>query len=132
MKYIALSDNLTIANQTRRKIPTVSWVAIKNAILGKDYELSLVFPDKKTATELHKDWKDKSGPANILSFPLEKNVGEIFISLDQAKTQCVLFDRDYENYLAFLFIHGCAHLLGHTHGNNMESFEKKIRLQFDI
>ncbi len=132
MTHTYLSDNLTITNQTRTKIPVIPFVEIKNAILGKNYELSLVFPNKKTATELHEDWKDKSGPANILSFPLEKNVGEIFISLDQAKTECKKFDRAYENYVAFLFIHGCAHLLGHTHGTAMEAFEKKIRAKFKI
>jgi rRNA maturation RNase YbeY len=132
MTIEVFSDNLTITNQTRTKIPVIPFVEIKNTILGKNYELSLVFPNKKTATELHEDWKDKSGPANILSFPLEKNVGEIFISLDQAKTECKKFDRAYENYVAFLFIHGCAHLLGHTHGTAMEAFEKKIRAKFKI
>ena len=105
---------------------------IKDTILGKRYELSLVFPNKKNATELHLDWKEKDGPVNILSFPLEKNVGEIFISLDQAKTECKNFDRDYENYVAFLFIHGCAHLKGYTHSNSMEAYEKKIRTKFKI
>ena len=132
MTYETLSDNLVISNETRTKVPVVSYVEIKNAILGKKYELSLVFPNKKTATELHLDWKDKSGPASILSFPLDKNLGEIFISLDAAKTECKKFDRDYQNYVAFLFIHGCAHLKGYTHGNTMESYEKKIRAKFNI
>ena len=127
-----LSDNLTISNETRTKIPVLPFVEIKNAILGKKYELSLVFPNKKTATDLHIEWKGKEGPVNILSFPLEKNEGEIFISLDQAKTECKNFDRNYENYVAFLFIHGCAHLKGHVHGNPMEAYEKKIRAKFKI
>jgi len=127
-----LSDNLTISNETRTKIPALPFVEIKNAILGKKYELSLVFPNKKTATDLHIEWKGKEGPVNILSFPLDKNEGEIFISLDQAKTECKNFYRSYENYLAFLFIHGCAHLKGYTHGNPMEAYEKKIRAKFKI
>lgn len=127
-----LSDNLVITNETRINIPVVPFVEIKNAILGKKYELSLVFPNKKTATELHEDWKNKPGPVNILSFPIDKNVGEIFISLHQAKTECEKFDRKYDNYVAFLFIHGCAHLKGYTHGNAMEVYEKKIRKKFGI
>lgn len=132
MTQRAPSDNLMISNETRMKPPVVSWLEIKDYILGKNYELSLVFPTKKTATELHLDWKEKSGPANILSFPLEKNLGEIFISLDQAKTECRKFDRAYENYVAFLFIHGCAHLKGYTHGNQMEAYESKVRKKFGI
>jgi rRNA maturation RNase YbeY len=132
MTHETLPNNLTITSETRTKVPTVPWVAIKNAILGKKYELSLVFPNKKTATELHEDWKNKPGPVNILSFPIDENVGEIFISLDQAKTECKNFDRDYENYVAFLFIHGCAHLLGHKHGTEMEKFELTIRKKFKV
>jgi rRNA maturation RNase YbeY len=110
----------------------VPFAKIKNAILGKNYELSLVFPNIATATQLHLDWKNKPGPVNILSFPIDKNIGEIFISLHQAKTECKKFDREYVNYVAFLFIHGCAHLKGHTHGNAMEAYEKKIRSKFKI
>ena len=132
MNPIILNNNLAITNETRTKTPAVNWHEIKDAILGKSYELSLVFPDKKTATELHEDWKNKPGPVNILSFPLEKNLGEIFISLDAAKTECKKFDRTYENYVAFLFIHGCAHLKGHVHGSKMEIFEIKMRKKFGI
>lgn len=132
MRHEFFEHNFSITYETKASAPTLPWVAIKNAILGKKYELSLVFPSKKTAVELHQDWKEKEGPANILSFPIDKQLGEIFISLDQAKKECKNFDRTYENYLAFLFIHGCAHLKGYTHGNAMEQFEKTIRKKFNI
>ncbi len=132
MRHEYLTDNVTLTFETRSQAPVIPWSAIKNSILGKKYELSLVFPSPKTAIELHKDWKEKDGPANILSFPLEKDLGEIFISLNQAKTECKKFERDYENYVAFLFIHGCAHLKGYTHGNEMEKFEITIRKKFNI
>ena len=127
-----LADNLFITNETKLTPPKISWSEIKNTILGKKYELSLVFPTIANATELHLDWKNKPGPVNILSFPVDKNIGEIFISLHQAKNECTKFDRKYENYVAFLFIHGCAHLKGHVHGNEMEKYETKIRKKFNI
>ncbi len=127
-----LADNLFITNETKLTLPKISWSEIKNTILGKKYELSLVFPTIANATELHLDWKNKPGPVNILSFPVDKNLGEIFISLHQAKTECVKFDRTYENYVAFLFIHGCVHLKGYVHGNEMEKYETKIRKKFNI
>lgn len=127
-----LADNLFITNETKLTPPKISWSEIKNTILGKKYELSLVFPTIANATELHLDWKNKPGPVNILSFPVDKNVGEIFISLHQAKTECVKFDRTYENYIAFLFIHGCTHLKGYVHGNEMEKYETNIRKKFNI
>ncbi len=125
-------DNLSITRETKGKLPRLPFLHIKNEILGKNYELSLVFIGRTRAIEMHKDWKSKNDPVNILSFPLSKNEGEIFISLEKARSECKNFDRNYENYLAFLFIHGCVHLKGYAHGNKMEALEKKYRTKFGI
>ncbi len=123
---------LSIIRETTGKLPRLPFLHIKNAILGEDYELSLVFIGRTKAIQMHQDWKSKNDPVNILSFPLSKNEGEIFISLEKARRECVQFDRPYENYLGFLFIHGCVHLKGYTHGSSMEALEKKYRTQFGI
>lgn len=125
-------DNLTITRETLGKLPRLPFLRMKNAILGEDYELSLVFVGRKKAITLHQQWKDKHDPVNILSFPLSKHEGEIIISLEKARHECKKFDRSYENYLAFLFIHGCTHLKGYVHGSQMEREEKKYREQFGI
>lgn len=125
-------DNFTIIRETRGKLPSLPFLHMKNAILGKNYELSLVFVGRNRAITLHKQWKKKDDPVNILSFPLSNNEGEIIISLEKARRECASFERAYENYLGFLFIHGCVHLLGHTHGHTMEKIEKKFREQFSI
>jgi probable rRNA maturation factor len=127
-----LFQNLTITRETTGKLPRLPFLRIKNEILGNDYELSLVFAGRARATKLHKEWKGKSGPVNILSFPLGKNEGEIIISLEQARRECKNFDRDYENYLAFLFIHGCVHLKGFVHGTKMEREEMMWRKKFGV
>ena len=126
------SENFSIHRETKGKLPSLPFADIKKEILGDDYELSLVFIGRNRAIQMHKDWKSKNDPVNILSFPLSKTEGEIFISLEKARTECKNFDRTYHNYLAFLFIHGCAHLKGYVHGNPMETFEKKIRAKFNV
>lgn len=125
-------NNLSIIRETKGKLPSLPFLRIKEAILGKNYSLSLVFVGRKKAIELHKNWKSKEDPVNILSFPFSKQEGEIIISLEKARKECGRFERSYENYLAFLFIHGCAHLKGYTHGNAMETFEKKWRKKFEV
>jgi ssRNA-specific RNase YbeY (16S rRNA maturation enzyme) len=42
------------------------------------------------------------------------------------------FDRTYENFLVFLFIHGLVHLKGYDHGDKMEKVEIKFRKKFNI
>jgi hypothetical protein len=59
-------NNLTITRQTKGGIPNLPFLVIKNDILGKNYDLSLIFPNLKLAEELHITWKKKEGPVNIL------------------------------------------------------------------
>lgn len=125
-------NNLTVVRETQGKLPSLPFLRIKNEILGTDYELSVVFVGRTKAIELHQQWKGKNDPVNILSFPLSSTEGEIIISLEKARSECRAFDRTYENYLAFLFIHGCTHLAGHVHGNKMEAAEKKVREKFKV
>ncbi len=42
------------------------------------------------------------------------------------------FERPYDNFLIFLFIHGCVHLKGYDHGAKMEKVEEKFRKKFKI
>jgi len=112
------------------KIPNLPFIKIKEEILGTDYNLSLVFPTDKLAEKLHKTWKEKDDPANILSFPVGENEGEIFISLTKAKEEYKKTKLTFNNYIKLLFIHGCLHLSGLSHGDIMESKEDELLLRF--
>lgn len=120
----------TITKQTSGEIPLVCYNEIKNAILGKKYELSIVFANTKTSQELNETYKHHTGPANILSFPYSTDSGEIIISLQQVRKHAKSFDHSYTQHLIFLLIHGMLHLLGHTHGHEMEKLEKKYFQKF--
>ncbi len=130
MTTVVEHHNLTIARLTKGGIPNLPFVAIKEAILGKDYELSLVFPDQATSIELHKQWKKKPSPVNILSFPLDENSGEIILTLSQARTEAKKYNQSYHEHLVFLIIHGCLHLKGMTHGAKMEKQERIFYQKF--
>jgi len=105
---------------------------MKEKILGTKYELSLTFIGPKEIHRLNKLYRKVNKPTDILSFPISKNAGEIFICPTVTKKEAVKFERDYKNFLAFLFIHGCVHLLGYDHGPRMEKMEEKYREYFKI
>ena len=105
---------------------------MKDAILGKKYELSLVIVSKSEIKELNEKYRGINKPTDILSFPLSSKEGEIFINLDMAKIEAKKFNRTYENFLGFLFIHGLVHLKGFDHSSTMESIEARFRNKFGI
>ncbi len=126
------NDNFTITNKTKSTLPRVPFANMKDTALGKDYSLSLVFIGEKKSQQLNNEYRGKNKPTNILSFPLDKKSGEIFITMGVAKREAKSFDRKLDNFTAFLFIHGLTHLKGYDHGDTMERAEKKLRQKFGI
>jgi probable rRNA maturation factor len=124
------SSTVSITSISKGKVPSLPFSLVKDSILGKKYDLSLVFADKKTAQNLNIERRGKDYVPNILSFPYGKNFGEIFIHLPTAKKQYKDFEMEYEEYLLFLFIHGCLHLKGMEHSSTMENKERVLLKKF--
>lgn len=124
--------SLTITNTTKGKLPRLPFAKMADAVLGEEYECSLVIVSPKKSRELNREYREKDNSTNILSFPLSEDEGEIFLDLDKAKKEAPLFERSYTNFVGFLFIHGLLHLKGLDHGTKMENAEKKFRKLFNI
>lgn len=121
-----------VVNTTKSKLPSLDFVLMKNKVLGKKYELEVTIVSRKEIQRLNKQYRNIDKPTDILSFPLSKNEGEIYINVEETKKMAKEFERPYENFFAFLFIHGLVHLKGFDHGSTMENIEKKYRKYFDI
>jgi len=126
------TTEFSIKNFTKGTLPNVPFLELKRAVLGKDYELSLVFVGDKRSAKLNMTYRQKPKPTNILSFPISKKSGEIFINLGLAKKQAKKFNRTFSKFVGYLFIHGLFHLKGMQHGLRMENAEKKLRDKFKI
>jgi len=122
----------SINKTIKGKPPRLPFIEIKEAVLGKEYDLSLVFIGDALSKTLNKKHRGKDKSTNILSFPLSKEEGEIFINLKEASRSAKDFDRDDKNFIIFLFIHGLLHLKGFVHSSKMESEEKKIEQKFNL
>ncbi|MFH0804327.1 MAG: rRNA maturation RNase YbeY [Candidatus Zambryskibacteria bacterium] len=105
------------------KIGKIPVEKIKEDILGKRYELSFAFIDKKEIKSLNKKYRKKNEATDILSFPLDKNNGEILICKEVAKTKAKNFGKNFKEYLLFLVIHGMLHLKGMEHSSKMDKYE---------
>lgn len=115
-----------------RTYPKLPYQKIKEDILGKQYQLSLVFTGATRAQRLNKEHRNKSYIPNVLSFPLSEEAGEVFITPVVAKKEAKHFNMSVEGYIGFLFIHALLHLKGFDHGDTMEKAERKYCRKYDL
>jgi probable rRNA maturation factor len=140
--------NLEIINKTKEKINSSLFRKIVKLVLKRARQKSvacLIFASDKEIKKLNQQYRKKNKAANVLSFPAsfkskEKFIlpedekfylGEIVISITQAKKQAKIFSCSLNKKLARLFVHGILHLLGYGHQNRkkrqkMERLEEKI------
>ncbi|MAJ97396.1 MAG: rRNA maturation RNase YbeY [Parcubacteria group bacterium] len=119
-----ISSSFDITHTTQGTLPSVPFEKIKKTILGQSYALSLVLIADTLAKRLNQEYKKRSNPTNILSFPLSETEGEIFLNIRRAKRDAKKFGHTTNQHIAFLFIHGCLHLKGTVHGKKMEKQEE--------
>ena len=118
--------SISIQNKTKRSLPKIRFEKILEEVLGNEYELSLVFVGPSLSQKLNNTYRGKNNPTNILSFPLSKKSGEIFIDLTTASKEFKKFEMSFLKFITYLFIHGLLHLKGMQHGDTMERREKKL------
>jgi probable rRNA maturation factor len=116
--------NLTIIRK-KGSLPPLPYRAMKEKILGKTYDLTIVFCSPQESQDRNKAYRDKDYPTNILSFPLNETSGEIYISLYIVRKDYKKFSMTYTKFLHLLMVHGMLHLKGHDHGSTMEELEDR-------
>lgn len=107
-------------------MPRIPFEAIAKDVLGGHYELSLVVCGDDLATRMNKTYRQKTYSPNVLSFPLEKREGEIFLNVRKAEREAKRASMKTIDRLAHLFVHGCFHLKGEDHGDTMERHESAM------
>ena len=123
-----------ILNKTRSNPPIdgLLFRDIKNRVLGEKFDLSLVFIGSARSRKMNRELRGKDKPANILSFPLSEEMGEMFIDLARSKQEAPAFEETHQQFLIRLFIHGLHHLKGMEHGDEMDTAEEKTRKKFGV
>lgn len=85
---------------------------VKNAILGKKYELSVAYINAHMARQLNRIYRKKDYSADVLAFPLSRHSGEILIRVPVTNQNA-----------QSLVIHALLHLAGYKHGVIMKAKE---------
>ncbi|HLS59604.1 MAG TPA: rRNA maturation RNase YbeY [Virgibacillus sp.] len=118
----------------------------KEEKISEETELSISFVDNQKIKELNRNYRQQNKVTDVISFAMQELVegevgiigetiplvlGDIVISLDQAKVQANEYGHSLERELGFLIIHGLLHLLGYDHMNEEQEevmFKKQNEL----
>jgi len=106
--------------------------AIAQDVLPRNYQLSLVICGDTLARRMNTEYRKKTYAPNVLSFPLSKHEGEIFLNIRKAAREARAEGTTLNKRLALLFVHGCFHLKGLDHGAKMEALEARILRKFKL
>ena len=127
-----------IFNETNEKIEELEFIESYIKFICDKEKLdncifNIIFIDNERIKEINKEYRNIDKVTDVISFALEDNndikydgfrvLGDIYISLDKAKEQAVLYEHSYIRELCFLITHGILHLLGYDH---MEKDEEEV------
>ena len=99
-------------------------------------ELCIKLVDEQTIAELNEQWMDKTGPTDVLAFPMDELrpglvneepeegvLGDLVLCPDIAARQGDAAGHGTEAEIELLTVHGILHLLGYDHAEPVEHAE---------
>lgn len=104
-------------NQTKEN--TNDFENLINNILKKKSrftEMNIIFVGDEEIKRINLEYRNKDYITDVISFPNnKKELGEIFICVNQAKRQSIEYNHSLKREIGFLAVHGYLHLLGYDH-----------------
>jgi len=104
--------------------------------------MQIIFVTQEEIHRLNRTYRNMDKPTDVLSFvnddPMDKSLGDIFISVEQATLQAEEYGHSLDRELGFLAVHGYLHLKGFDHHtkeeekimmNKQEEILKKAKLE---
>lgn len=112
----------------------------------KDVEFNVIIVNNEYIHQLNKDYRKIDRETDVITFALEDDktfnpqkriLGDIYISIDKAKSQSIEYGHSLDRELCFLAVHGMLHLLGYDHMKKEEeeimfNLQEKILDEMDV
>jgi len=110
------------------RLEYIAQAVLAEAGQTKKGDISLIITDDTEIQRLNKSFREINQPTDVLSFSNEyldldtgiPYLGEIIISYPTAESQAIQLGHLVSHELELLLIHGCLHLLGYDHANELE------------
>ena len=124
--------SLTIINHKNHKIDNDLSLKLENAFnlickeenLG-DCSVTLKIVDNEEMEDLNKKYRNKDASTNVLSFTnkdiskkITNELGDIAISYEYVIEESAALNKEYDDHIIHMLIHGIYHILGFDHEND--------------
>jgi len=115
-----------------------------STVTDQEFELTIRLVNTDESQQLNKQFRQKDKPTNVLSFPFEvpdgielNLLGDLVVCVPVVKQEAKEQNKKLFDHWAHMIIHGCLHLLGYDHINDvdadeMEALEIKILADLSI
>ena len=104
--------------------------------LDEDFDVSIAFVDDDAMKNLNRKFRKTNKTTDVLTFPGDGPLlGEIVISVDQARRQAAGEKHSLAIEVRYLVLHGILHALGYDHetdNGEMNALELKIRAKVGL
>lgn len=133
------SSKIEIFNQIGEEIPELETVEklLYSAIEKEKLEginFNIIIVDNEYIHELNRNYRNIDRETDVITFALEDDdsmvlpdsvrvLGDIYISIDKARSQATEYGHSFLREICFLAVHGFYHLLGYDH---MTPEEEKV------
>lgn len=104
------------------------WVDTALDDYEQDTEIVVRIVDEQESAELNEQYRHKSGPTNILSFPVDVPegieldlLGDLVICAPVLEKEALEQDKLLAHHWAHIIVHGVLHLLGYDHIDDDEA-----------
>jgi len=99
----------------------------------ENVEFNIILVDNDYIHTLNKEYRNIDRETDVITFALEDHkdivydnyrlLGDIYISVEKAKSQSIEYGHSFKREICFLAVHGFLHLLGYDH---MKEEEEKV------
>ncbi len=148
METLVINQQKTVdySPELQQVILNVADAGAKIGNISKKTQLSVLIVDNAYINELNLIYRGVNEPTDVLSFSMNELgedepdfdfpgdisiLGDIVISLEQAKKQSIEYRHSLEREVGYLIAHGILHLIGYDHETEdekavMRDFEERI------
>jgi probable rRNA maturation factor len=118
-------DNLEEYIETIKKVLVHGLDKLKTG----DVTFNIIFVNNPYIHELNKNYRNIDRETDVITFALEDDktfnpderiLGDIYISIDRARSQAEEYGHSFLREISFLAVHGFYHLLGYDHQTKEE------------